>query len=44
MLNIKLFESNQIRTVWNNEDEKWYFAIVDVIEVLKNSVNPKDYI
>ncbi len=44
MSNIKLFESNQIRTVWNNEDEKWYFAIVDVIEVLKNSVNPKDYI
>lgn len=44
MANIKLFESKQIRTVWNDEDKKWYFAIVDVVEVLTESVNPKDYI
>ena len=44
MSNIKLFESKQIRTVWNDKDKKWYFAIVDVIEVLTESVNPKDYI
>ena len=44
MSNIKLFESKQIRTVWNDEDKKWYFAIVDVVEVLTESVNPKDYI
>ncbi len=44
MTNIKLFESKQIRTVWNDEDEKWYFAVVDVVEVLTESVNTKDYI
>ncbi len=44
MANIKLFESNQIRAVWNDQDEKWYFAVIDVVEVLTESVNPKDYI
>lgn len=44
MTNIKLFESKQIRTVWNTEDQKWYFAVVDVVEILTESVNPKDYI
>ncbi len=44
MANIKLFESKQIRSVWNETDEKWYFAVIDVVEVLTNSVNPKDYI
>ena len=44
MSNIKLFESKQIRSVWNEEDKKWYFAVVDVVEVLTDSVNPKDYI
>ncbi|MFA5417446.1 MAG: Bro-N domain-containing protein [Bacteroidales bacterium] len=44
MAHIKLFESKQIRTVWNNKDERWYFAVVDVVEVLTESVNPKDYI
>jgi len=44
MTNIKLFESKQIRTTWNNEDQKWYFAVVDVVEVLTQSLNPKDYI
>jgi prophage antirepressor-like protein len=31
---IKLFEQNQIRSVWNDDEEKWYFSIVDVIGVL----------
>jgi len=44
MSNIKLFESKQIRSVWNDKDEKWYFAVVDVVEVLTDSVNPRDYI
>jgi len=40
---IKLFESKQVRTVWNEEEEKWYFSIVDVIEVLTDSTVPKRY-
>lgn len=31
---IKLFEQKQIRSVWNDEEEKWYFSIVDVISIL----------
>ena len=34
---IKLFESKQLRTVWNESEEKWYFSIVDVIAVLTDS-------
>lgn len=44
MSNIKLFESEQIRTVWNEEDEKWYFVVIDVVRVLTDSPNPADYI
>lgn len=44
MSNIKLFESKQIRTVWNEADQKWYFAVADVVEVLTNTPNPTDYI
>ncbi|MFI5196064.1 MAG: Bro-N domain-containing protein [Chitinophagales bacterium] len=44
MSNIKLFESKQIRSVFNNEDEKWYFVIEDVISVLTDSTDPKQYI
>lgn len=40
----KLFESNLIRTVWNETDEKWYFVVVDVIKVLTDTPNPGDYI
>lgn len=32
MTNIQLFESNQVRTIWNDVEEKWYISIVDVIE------------
>ena len=41
---IKLFESKQIRTVWNQADEKWYFVVADVIQVLTDTPNPSDYI
>ena len=44
MSNIKLFESKQIRSVWNEEDEKWYFVVEDVVAVLTDSRDPKQYI
>ncbi|HLP57574.1 MAG TPA: Bro-N domain-containing protein [Candidatus Deferrimicrobium sp.] len=44
MSKIKLFESKQIRSVWNETDQKWYFAVADVVEVLTDSSNPTDYL
>ena len=44
MSNIKLFESKQIRTVWNEADQKWYFVVADVVQVLTDTPNPTDYI
>jgi prophage antirepressor-like protein len=44
MSNIKLFESKKIRSVWNEDEEKWYFSVQDVVEVLTDSVDVKDYI
>jgi BRO family, N-terminal domain len=43
MTNIQLFESNQVRTVWDAEAEKWYVSIIDVIEILTGSPNPRKY-
>ena len=40
---IKLFESKKIRSVWNDDEEKWYFSIVDVIEVLTGTDRPRKY-
>ncbi|MCG9910175.1 MAG: hypothetical protein MH137_02650 [Flavobacteriales bacterium] len=40
---IKLFESSQVRTIWNDDEEKWYFSVVDVIGVLTDSPNPRNY-
>ena len=40
---IKIFEDKNVRTVWDMEQEKWYFSIVDVIAVLTNSPNPQVY-
>lgn len=40
---IKLFEQKQIRSIWKEEDEKWYFSIIDVIEVLTGSDRPRKY-
>ncbi|MBQ9469833.1 MAG: phage antirepressor protein [Bacteroidales bacterium] len=44
MSNIKLFQDKKIRSVWNDEEEQWYFSVVDVVGVLTDSVNPTDYL
>ena len=44
MSNIKLFESKQVRTVWNKSDQKWYFVVADVVQILTDTPNPTDYI
>lgn len=43
MSNIKLFESKQVRSLYNKEEEKWYFSVIDVIQVLTDSSVPKRY-
>ncbi len=40
---IKLFESKQVRSVWDKEKKLWYFSIIDVVEILTDSPNPRDY-
>ena len=40
---VKIFEGSQIRSVWDNEREEWYFSIVDVVGSLTESNNPRDY-
>mgnify|MGYP001018795851 FL=1 len=40
---VKMFEGSQIRSVWDNEREEWYFSIVDVVGSLTESNNPRDY-
>lgn len=43
MSNIKVFENKKVRTLWNAEKEDWWFSVVDVVEVLTNSANPRKY-
>jgi len=40
---IKFFEEKQVRSIWNEEKEKWYFSIVDVVGILSESPNPNNY-
>ena len=40
---IKLFEEKQIRSLWSDQEEKWYFSIVDVVRILTESPNPRKY-
>lgn len=40
---IKFFEDSKIRSVWDEKEEQWYFSVVDVVAVLTESVNPRDY-
>jgi hypothetical protein len=40
---IKIFEQKQIRSIWNEEEEKWYFSVVDVIQILTDSERPRKY-
>ena len=44
MNSIKLFESKLIRSVWNEKEEKWYFSVQDVVEVLTDSSDSKQYL
>ena len=41
---VKLFESNRVRSHWDAAQEKWYFSVVDVVQVLTDSTNPTDYL
>src|SRR3989339_70209 len=45
MVKIKLaiFDGKKIRRVWDKNEEKWFFSVVDVIEALTDSINPRDY-
>lgn len=40
---IKLFESNKVRVLWDDSSEKWYFSVIDIIEILSESKNPRRY-
>ena len=40
---IKVFEEKKVRSLWNAEQEEWYFSVVDVIAVLTESPNPRKY-
>lgn len=43
-MDIKLFESKRIRSEWSETDQKWYFSVQDVVEILTDSVDVKQYI
>lgn len=43
MSNIKLFQSKQIRSVWNEEEQQWYFSVIDVVGALTDSIDPSAY-
>lgn len=43
MTSIKLFQDKKIRSAWNEEEEQWYFSVVDVVEALTDSPNPRQY-
>lgn len=42
--NIQLFENQKIRVAWDEQREEWYFSVVDVVAVLTDSKDPKQYI
>jgi len=43
MVPIKLFEQKKVRTHWESKEEQWYFSIIDVVSVLTDTSNPRDY-
>lgn len=43
MANLKLFQDKNIRSFWDEQEERWYFSVVDVVAALTNSANPRDY-
>ena len=44
MSEIKIFQDKRIRSAWNDDEEQWYFSVVDVIGALTDSANPTDYL
>jgi len=44
MSHIKLFEEKRVRSAWSEEEQQWYFSVQDIVEILTDSVNVKDYI
>ena len=40
---LQLFEDRKVRTLWDEEQEKWYFSIVDIIEILTETPNARKY-
>ena len=44
MSNIKLFESRRVRSEWSEQEQKWYFSVQDVIEILTDSTDVKQYV
>lgn len=40
---VKLFESKKVRSVWDADNGRWYFSVIDVVEILTDSQNPRDY-
>jgi len=40
---IKLFEERKVRAYWDESAEEWYFSVIDIVEILTDSVNPRDY-
>jgi hypothetical protein len=40
---LQLFEQKQVRSLWNEAEEKWYFSIVEVVGILSESPNPNNY-
>ncbi len=44
MSSIKLFQSKQVRSDWNEKEQKWYFSVQDVVEILTDSLDVKQYI
>lgn len=40
---VKLFEDSKIRSVWDENEQQWYFSVIDVVAVLTESANPRDY-
>jgi hypothetical protein len=43
MSSFKIFEDKQVRSLWDEVQERWYFSIVDVIAILTESPNPRKY-
>ena len=43
MNNIKLFEQKKVRSHWDEAEQQWYFSVVDVVKILTDSPDPKDY-